>query len=150
MSAIDRDVASNMTPRFEVYKAVDGERDFQDMFVLPERRYYQTHTLGEFILMLGQYADQAREKWTHHSDGIDGHPESLHEIRKLAALAVRCMEQHGAPLRKTKLGTPLTGSFLAKLEDFLTEFSPTAFRPLGAVLEILGLRVPKSNEAPAV
>lgn len=99
-TAIPRDVATNATTRTEVYQAINTERDFQDSFVLPERQYYQTHTLGEFILMLNQYAAQAQQKWTHHADKVDGYPESLHEIRKLAAIAVRCMEQHGAPLRE--------------------------------------------------
>jgi hypothetical protein len=99
--AIPRDVATNITTRVEVYKAIDSERDYQDNFVLPERRYYQTHTLGEFILMLNQYSAQAMEKWTHHTDAIDDFPESLHIVRKIAGLAVRCMEQHGAPERKT-------------------------------------------------
>src|SRR4051812_9891121 len=99
-TAIPRDVATNATTRTEVYQAINTERDFQDSFVLPERQYYQTHTLGEFILMLNQYAAQTQQKWTHHSDKVDGYPESLHEVRKLAAIAVRCMEQHGAPLRE--------------------------------------------------
>ena len=100
LKAVPRDVATNVTTRKEVYKAVDSEREFQDSFVLPERQYYQTHTLGEFILMLNQYAAQAQEKWTHHKDTEV--PESLHEVRKVAALAVRCMEQHGAPKREVK------------------------------------------------
>lgn len=98
--ALPREVATNVTTRVEVYEAINSEREFQDSFVLPERRYYQTHTLGEFILMLNQYAAQAQQKWTHHTDAIDDFPESLHEVRKIASLAVRCMEQHGAPHRK--------------------------------------------------
>jgi hypothetical protein len=99
-TAIPRDVETNVTHRQSVYKAVDSERDYQDSFVLPERQYYRTHTLGEFILMLNQYAKQAQEKWTHHTDSTeDEFPPSLHEVRKIAAIAVRCMEQHGAPLR---------------------------------------------------
>jgi hypothetical protein len=97
--AIPRDVETCVTTREEVYRAVDTEREFQDSFVLPERQYYRTHTLGEFILMMGQYADQARAKWTRHTDAVDDFPESLHEVRKLVALGVRCMEQHGAPKR---------------------------------------------------
>lgn len=102
MATIPRDVETNATDRDAVYKAIDSERDFQDNFVMPERRYFRTHTLGEFILMLNQYAAQAMQKWTHHSDGDspDDFPPSLHEVRKIAALAVRCMEQHGAPHRQ--------------------------------------------------
>jgi hypothetical protein len=99
-TAIPRNVATNTTTRTEVYQAVNSERDFQESFVLPERQYYQTHTLGEFILMLNQYAAQCQQKWTHHADKVDGYPESLHEVRKLAAIAIRCMEQHGAPFRE--------------------------------------------------
>lgn len=98
--AIPRDVVTHATTRPEVYKAIDSERDFQDSFVLPERQYYQTHTLGEFILIINQYAHQAMQNWTHHGEDIDGFPPSLHEVRKVAALAVRAMEQHGAPHRK--------------------------------------------------
>src|SRR4051812_11953230 len=98
-TAIPRDVTTNVTNRTDVYAAVDSERDYQDQFVLPERQYYQTHTLGEFIVMLNSYARKAEDSWTHHKDKLDGFPESLHEVRKIAALAVRCMEQHGAPKR---------------------------------------------------
>ena len=97
--AIPRDVSTNVTTRAEVYKAIDSERAYQDTFVLPERQYYQTHTLGEFILMLNQYAAQSMQKWTHSTDSTDSYPESLHEVRKIAAIAVSCMEQHGAPKR---------------------------------------------------
>jgi hypothetical protein len=101
------DVASLVTSRDNVYKAIDSEREFQDSFYIPEMRYYQTHTLGEFVLMLNQYAAQAMEKWTHHADKSDGFPTSLHEVRKIAAIAVRCMEQHGAPVREPKQGRTL-------------------------------------------
>jgi hypothetical protein len=103
MAAIERDVTTCRTSRAKVYEAIDSEREYQDRFVIPELRYYQTHTLGEFILMINQYAAQAQDKWTHHEDAFppsDGFPISLHEVRKIAALAVRCMEQHGAPLRE--------------------------------------------------
>ncbi len=101
MAVVPRDVATNVTTRADAYAAIDSERDFQDNFVLPDRRYYQTHTLGEFVLMINQYAAQAMQKWTHHTDADspDDFPPSLHELRKVAALAVRCMEQHGAPKR---------------------------------------------------
>jgi hypothetical protein len=79
--------------RQEVYAAVDAEFDDAASFVIPE------HTLGEFILMLNESAVQARRKWSEGGEGPDGFPESLHEVRKIAALAVRCMVQHGTPKR---------------------------------------------------
>jgi len=101
MPGLERDdnVSANI-PREDVYAAIDTEVEYAESFVAPERKYYSTHTLGEFILMLNQYAAQAQQKWTHHSDVADGFPESLHEVRKIAALAVRCMVQHGAPKRE--------------------------------------------------
>lgn len=97
--ALKRDVRTNATDRKNVIKAIDSEVAYVKSFVLPERQYYQTHTLGEFVLMINQYAAQAMQKWTHHADNQE-YPESLHEVRKIAGLAFRCMEQHGAPLRK--------------------------------------------------
>lgn len=87
-------------PRSDVYKAIDSEREYQEHFVIPDRGYYPTHTLGEFVLLLNQYAHQAMDKWSHHKDTAIGDEESLHEVRKIAAIAVRCMEQHGAPHRE--------------------------------------------------
>src|SRR5277367_4994054 len=100
MAVTPREVATHRTTRADVYTAIDTEREYQDSFVLPDNEYWQTHTLGEFILMLNQYSAQAQTKWTHPTDpDLRGFENSLHEVRKIAALAVRCMEQHGAPLR---------------------------------------------------
>jgi hypothetical protein len=99
MGKLERETVGPV-PRADVYAAIDGERDYQDHFVIPTRDYWTTHTLGEFILMINQYAHQAMQKWTHHADSAPGNEPSLHEVRKIAALAVRCMEQHGAPRRE--------------------------------------------------
>jgi hypothetical protein len=100
MKGLARDDQESMNlSHEEVYAAIDTEIEYAESFVAEERKYYATHTLGEFILMINQYAAQAQQKWTHHSDVADGFPESLHEVRKIAALAVRCMKQHGAPKR---------------------------------------------------
>lgn len=104
---IPRDEVKSLNiPRRKVYEAIDSEIEFVESFVVPERKYYVTHTLGEFILMINQYAAQAQEKWTHHGDNID-FPISLHEVRKIAALATRCMIQHGAPKRVVERKKPL-------------------------------------------
>jgi hypothetical protein len=95
---IDDVQSLNVDPAL-VDQAIETEIVYAESFVAPDRRYYATHTLGEFILMINQYAAQAMQKWTHHSDAVDGHPVSLHEVRKIAALAKRCMIQHGAPMR---------------------------------------------------
>lgn len=101
MSGLERDdnISVNV-PRPDVYAAIDTEIDYAESFVVPDRGYYAQHTLGEFILMINQYAAQAQEKWVHHAGDLDDHPISLHEVRKIAALCARCMIQHGAPTRK--------------------------------------------------
>ncbi len=81
-----------MIPRSEVYAAIDGERDYQDE-TWPEG---EDQSLGEFILMLESYVSQAREQWR-----VVAEPEinAHHSVRKIAAVAVQCMEKHGAPQR---------------------------------------------------
>lgn len=83
--------------RPQVYTAIDGERDYQKQFV-PAADFIVHKTIGEEVLLLCEYADRARKLWTDHPDA-DG--ECLHQIRKIAAIAVRCMEQHGALERET-------------------------------------------------
>lgn len=58
---IPRDEVKSLNiPRRKVYEAIDSEIEFVESFVVPERKYYVTHTLGEFILMINQYAAQAQ------------------------------------------------------------------------------------------
>ncbi len=53
-------------------------------------------TIGEFILMLSEYVDRAKHEWT-----TEKKPEmrALDMVRKVAGIAVNCMEKHGAPRR---------------------------------------------------
>jgi hypothetical protein len=86
--------------RGDVYAAIDGERAYQDSLWPRTDRQDDTPTskltIGEYVLMLEDYATQARAVWR-----TEKKPEAntLHVVRKLAAIAVNCMEQHGAPRR---------------------------------------------------
>lgn len=88
-----------MTPRDEVYKAIDTERKYQDSVWHRKEGEDDPNPLsiGEFILLLNAYSDQARDQWLKEPK-----PEinALNTIRKIAGIAVNCMEQHGAPQRK--------------------------------------------------
>jgi len=87
-----------MTTRHEVYQAIDTERDYQDA------RWPQDNTpgvpnpltIGEFVLLLSEYVDLAKSEWAQEKK-----PElkTVKIVRKIAAIAVNCMEQHGAPKR---------------------------------------------------
>ena len=81
-----------MTDREVVYAAIDSERDYQ------ERRWNLHHEVAAFILFMEEYLGFARNVISTKGDP-QASDEALHQIRKVAGLAVACMEQHGAPLR---------------------------------------------------
>ena len=84
-------------PRKEVYAAIDGEREYQDG-TWSESSYVDPRPLsiGEDILLMEEYLAKARLAWSQ-----ERRPEinALHNIRKIAGIATRCMENHGAPKR---------------------------------------------------
>jgi hypothetical protein len=79
------------TSRDEVYAAIDGERDYQDT----ELGVGENSVPGE-ILILESYIARARASWV---DDYNSRAPALRMIRKVAGIAVRCMENHGAPKR---------------------------------------------------
>ncbi len=83
--------------RKEVYKLIDGERDYQDA-LLPDRREPKgtPHSVGDYLTMLRSYMHKADEAWTYNA----GDTAALDVIRKIGAIAIHCMEDHGAPERK--------------------------------------------------
>jgi hypothetical protein len=92
-----------MPTRQEVYAAIDGERDYQD------RLYSGTfsskrprpdggaleRSIDEFSHYIGAYAREFDRIIVEHRPL----KEKLHIMRKIAAMAVACMEQHGALAR---------------------------------------------------
>jgi len=81
--------------RIEVYRAIDTERVFQDD-KWGEMDAANPVTVGEFVLLLEQYAAEARAVWSREFKPND---KTVEIVRKIAAIAVNCMEQHGAPQR---------------------------------------------------
>lgn len=85
------------TERNYVYSVIDGERDYQDA----GRGNAQRHegmpemTPGEFILCMEKCLADARNAWYTPNGGT----ACLPFVRKVAALAVQCMEINGAPRR---------------------------------------------------
>ena len=87
--------------RWKVYRIIDEERQYQDSLG-GDRTDNPTggedpipHTVGDFSTMLQQYQNELVEAWTKNP----GDEPALHVMRKIAAIAVNCMEQHGAPPR---------------------------------------------------
>ena len=77
--------------RQNAFRAVELERNYQDSLIR------ERLPIGEEIALLLKYCHRALDKWTE--DIHDIQKDSLVEIRKLAAIAVRCLENHGAPVR---------------------------------------------------
>ncbi len=78
--------------RGEVRVAVDGERAYQDELTQTKA------TVGEEILLLQRYVHKATKAWA-----LDFNPpeqDALAHVRKIAAIAQRCMENNGAPKRE--------------------------------------------------
>jgi len=90
--------------RSDVYVAIDSERDYQD------KRWGSTlsgdrepsdadeggdRTVDEFILYIAGYTNDLVQNASHFADTSS----KLDIIRKVTALGVAAMEQHGAPLR---------------------------------------------------
>lgn len=83
-----------------VLAAIDSERAYQDLHWTQQgdtQGVPNRLTVGEFLLLLGEYHAQARTAWSREPK-----PESatLHVMRKIAGIAVNCMEQHGVPRRE--------------------------------------------------
>lgn len=83
-----------MYTRADAYRAIDSERDYQDSLGA-DRTDGRRHSVEGFLVMLERYVRKAFDAWTDNP----GDEKALHEIRKIAGIAVHCMEKHGAPLR---------------------------------------------------
>lgn len=84
--------------REAAFAAIDGERSYQ------ERRWpNHAHTPTEFLVYIVDYAQEALHVTSRNSDTVAG-DKVLHNIRKVAALAVSCMEQNGTLTRGQEQG----------------------------------------------
>lgn len=77
--------------RGQVYGALDGERAYQVAKWGADRE-----GVGNFIVYMEEYLDRAKRALTTEV----GDEPALHELRKVTALGVACLEQHGAPERQ--------------------------------------------------
>lgn len=80
--------------REEVYRAIDGERDYQDSHSLHDTGEF---TSGEYITMMNHYSNKLPAEWALEP-GIA--PKGvLSNMRKIAAIAIQCLEVHGVVTR---------------------------------------------------
>lgn len=83
--------------RNQVFCAIDGERDYQLAKWGPEKPEHRgVHAYLNFMQV---HLDRAREAITIHADPV-GTEMALHQVRKVTALGVACMEMNGALTRE--------------------------------------------------
>lgn len=77
--------------RQEVYAAIDSERAYQEFLSRNAVKFQQPM---EQLAIIRRICRDMEDAWYENP----GQPE-MDFMRKIAATAVRCMEQHGAPVR---------------------------------------------------
>lgn len=77
-----------------VYSVIDSERTFQDKIQVgyDGRTDGRQKSVGDYLTLIRNYSSKADAAYS----GNPGDDPALHEIRKIAALCVQCMEIHGA------------------------------------------------------
>jgi uncharacterized protein YgfB (UPF0149 family) len=93
--------------RREVYRAIDGERDYQDLRWNSSLREGdvpdEEKPVAEWLNYLEYHLSKAKNENYHLNKDA-----ALDELRKVAALAVRALEIHGCPLRDVTKGNQIT------------------------------------------
>lgn len=80
--------------RDQVFRAIDNERIYQDLKWGTIQEH--PHEVGAWLTVMRKLLNDADYAWC----GQRGDVGALDEIRKVAAVAVACMEQHGVVLRQ--------------------------------------------------
>lgn len=85
--------------RAEVYAAIDSEREYQARIWNSDTTTTGgLHSVTEFLVYIQDYTAEAMHMMCREADQVCT-PKALNSMRKIAALAVSCMEQHGVKPR---------------------------------------------------
>lgn len=85
--------------REDVYHLIDGERNYQDgRWNEKTTTSKGLHSPTEFLVYMKDYIEEALHHLSRNPEQT-AKPFALNNIRKIAGMAVSCMEQHGAPER---------------------------------------------------
>lgn len=80
-----------MTHREKVFAAIDGEFTYQQK-EWGDLYNDEDWSIGDWLIFMERYVEKAKNNIGHSS-------QALCEIRKVAALAVKCLMHHGVPSR---------------------------------------------------
>lgn len=92
--------------RSEVYEAIDTEREYQDKKWGTDENHY--HSLAEWLVYIENYVNEAKHIATRLPEPLSSQ-KVLDIMRKVTAMGVCAMEQHGAPKRDIDETPPLPG-----------------------------------------
>lgn len=111
MDAVDHALAPSERDmrRVAAYKAIDTERDYQERLP-PERTDGSSKSVGDYLTMLDFYLIEAKHAFVKNPGTV----EVMDVMRKVAGIAVKCMEEHGAYARGA---THITVQEMLKLES---------------------------------
>lgn len=89
-----------MVSRAKVYAALDSERAYQ------EKRWNSNtttthgfHSLEEWAVYIDDYLQEMKNQLSRNAKQV-GDPLALATLRKITAMGIAAMEQHGAPQRE--------------------------------------------------
>ena len=83
--------------RRQVFAVISRELDYQRKW----RHLDEINSVGDFLVHIQQHLNRAICVYgTQHPEPL------LHELRRVAAVCVACMERHGAPEREGLDGAP--------------------------------------------
>ena len=89
-----------MSTREEVYKAIDSERDYQDSRWNKETTTSENiHSFEDWIVYMEDYLTEAKYILSRNARQV-AEPNVCHIMRKVVAMGVNSLEQHGALHRK--------------------------------------------------
>ena len=88
-----------MATRQEVYEAIDSERNYQNSKWNPQTTTSNgRHSLEEWCVYIEDYVNEAKHILSRLPKQ-EADIQAIHIMRKVAAMAVCAMEQHGSPRR---------------------------------------------------
>lgn len=79
-----------------VINAINGELQYQSTLTVRGRADSTDYGVEGQLITLAVYTRRAQEAWTDNA----GSGQALDVLRKVAAIAIRALEQYGCPQRK--------------------------------------------------
>lgn len=85
--------------REEVYEIIDTERDYQDnLWLNMDGSKHMKHSPEEWLVYIDDYSNEAKHIMSRQCNDV-AVPQAMNIIRKIAAMAVCAIQQHGCEKR---------------------------------------------------